>query len=152
MTIRWILAALHLLALGIGLGAVLWRAIGLRGPLDKPGLGRIFLADTLWGIAAVLWIVTGLMRAFGSYEKGTDYYVNSDAFMLKMGLLILILLLEIWPMVTLIRWRMGSSRQTLTDTSAAGAIATISWMQSALVVLMVFAATAMARGLGMDIW
>jgi putative membrane protein len=152
MTIRWLLAALHLVPLGLGFGAVLWRAVSLRGPLDRTGLSRVFLADTLWGIAAVIWIVTGLMRAFGGFEKGTEYYVSNDAFILKMVLLILILVLEIWPMVTLIRWRIGARSQTLSDTTAAGTLSSISWIQSVLVLLMVFAATAMARGLGMDIW
>ena len=152
MTVPWLLAALHLLALGIGLGAVMWRARSLRGELDKAGLQRVFLADTLWAVAAVLWIVTGLMRAFGGYEKGTDYYLGSDAFMLKMGLLVAILALEIWPMITLIKWRIAEKKGTLTDTSAARAMSNISWVQAGLVVLMVFSATAMARGLGMDIW
>jgi putative membrane protein len=152
MTVRWLLAALHLVPLGLGFGAILWRALGLRGALDQAGLGRVFLADTLWGVAALLWIVTGLLRAFAGFEKGTDYYLGNDAFILKMALLILILLLEIWPMVTLIRWRMQTRRQTLDNTSAAGGMATISWVQSVLVILMVFAATAMARGLGEELW
>lgn len=152
MLIRWLLAALHLIPLGLGLGAILWRAISLRATLDQTGLKRIFLADTLWGIAAALWIATGLLRAFGGYEKGTDYYLGNDAFWLKMGLLILIILLEIWPMVTLIQWRMRASRQTLTDTRAARIMSNISWVQTLLTVLMVFAATAMARGLGIEIW
>ena len=63
MTIRWLLAALHLLALGIGLGAVWVRGNALRGQPDKPALQQAFLADTFWGIAAALWIVTGLLRA-----------------------------------------------------------------------------------------
>ena len=149
---RWLLAALHLLPLGLGLGAVLWRAVSLRGVLDRAGLQRVFLADTLWGVAAALWIATGLLRAFGGYEKEANYYVSSDAFILKMALLVLIILLEIWPMVTLIQWRIRSNQGTLTDTAAARALANISWVQMGLTVLMVFAATAMARGLGMDIW
>jgi putative membrane protein len=149
---RWLLAALHLLPLGLGLGAVLWRAVSLRGVLDRAGLQRVFLADTLWGIAAVLWIATGLLRAFGGYEKGADYYVSNDAFILKMALLVLIIVLEIWPMVTLIQWRIRSNKATLTDTSAARAMSSISWVQMGLVILMVFVATAIARGLGMDIW
>jgi putative membrane protein len=152
MMMRWLLAALHLLPLGIGLGAVLWRGVSLRGPLDRVGLQRVFLADTLWGIAAVLWIVTGLMRAFGGYEKDTDYYLHNGAFLLKMILLVLIILLEIWPMVTLIQWRIRQGKQSLTDTSAASAIARISWVQSGLVVVMIFAATAMARGLWAGTW
>lgn len=152
MLIRWLLATLHLLPLGLGLGAVLWRAINLAGPLDNAGLRRVFFADTLWGIAAVLWIVTGLMRAFGGYEKGTDYYIHNGAFLLKMALLIAILALEIWPMITLIKWRIHQGRNTLTDTSAASAMSRVSWIQTGLVIAMIFAATAMARGYGANIW
>ena len=147
MLIRWLLASLHLLPLGLGLGAVIWRALSLRGTIDRAALQRAFLADTLWGIAAFLWISTGLLRAFGGYEKGTEYYMQNGAFLLKMALLILILALEVWPMITLIQWRIRQSRNTLTDTRAAGAISRISWIQTGLVIAMIFTATAMARGL-----
>src|ERR1041385_7129951 len=70
MTIRWLLAAVHLLALGVGLGAVWARGRALQALLDVPALRRVFYADSWWGIAAVLWIDTGLVRAFGGYEKG----------------------------------------------------------------------------------
>lgn len=148
MLLRWFLATLHLLALGIGLGAVWVRAGALRGPLDRAGLQRVFLADTFWGVAAALWIVTGLWRAFGGLEKGTAYYLQNSAFLLKMGLLVLILALEVWPMITLIRWRIRLGRNDMPDTTPASAMARISWIQVGLVILMVFAATAMARGYG----
>jgi putative membrane protein len=152
MWLRLLLAWLHLLALGIGLAAVWTRGRALRHPLDKASLQHVFLADTFWGVAAVLWIVTGLLRAFAGFEKGTPYYLQNDAFLLKMGLLGLILLLEVWPMVTLIRWRIRVGRGELPDTTPASAIARISWVQTGLVILMVLAATAMARGYGMQLW
>jgi len=114
MTIRWLLAAVHLLALGVGLGAVWARGRALQAPLEVPALRRVFSADTWWGIAAVLWIGTGLVRAFGGYEKGDFYYLHNHLFWAKMGLL----------------------------------AARISFVQALLVVLMVLAATAMARGYG----
>ena len=80
MMLRWILASFHLLALGIGLAAAWTRGRALQGQLDQAGFQRIFLADTFWGVAALLWIATGLMRAFGGIEKGTDYYLQSNAF------------------------------------------------------------------------
>jgi len=46
MTIRWLLAALHLLALGIGLGAVWARGRALQADLDVSGLRRVVYADT----------------------------------------------------------------------------------------------------------
>jgi putative membrane protein len=147
MTLRWLLASLHLLALPLGLGAVWARQRALRAALDAEGLRRVFLADTLWGVAALLWIGTGLVRAFGGLDKGASYYLHDHVFYAKMGLLALILLLEIWPMSTLIRWRIALGRGASIDTTPALALARISQVQAGLVVLMVFAATALARGL-----
>jgi putative membrane protein len=152
MILQWVLATLHLLALGIGLAAVWTRGRALRSQLDQPGLAHVFLADTFWGVAALLWISTGLVRAFGGVEKGTAYYLQNDAFLLKMALLLLILVLEVWPMVTLIRWRIQVRRGAVPNTTPAPALARISQVQAGLVILMVFAATAMARGYGMQLW
>jgi putative membrane protein len=152
MTMRWIFAALHLLALGIGLGAVWGRRRAPLGPLEDRGLDRLFYADSMWGMAALLWISTGLARAFGGLGKGTAYYLASDVFIVKMTLFVLILLLEIAPMLTLIRWRNARRRGAPLDTSRARTLATISTIQALLLVGMVLAATAMARGLGADLF
>lgn len=145
---RWLLAAVHLLALGIGLGAVWARSRALRGPLDAAGLRRVFAADTWWGVSAGLWILTGLLRAFAGYEKGAAYYLHNHLFLTKMGLLLLILALEIAPMIALIRWRAALGGGQLPDTSRAPSFARTSTLQAVLVVLMVIAATGMARGFG----
>lgn len=145
--LRWLLAALHLLALGIGLGAVGARARALRPPLDESRLPAVFLADSLWGLAALLWISTGLWRVLGGVEKSTAYYVQSNAFWIKMALLGLVLVLEAWPMATLVRWRIARSRGQPVDLRPAAAMARVSVAQAVLVVAMIFAAAAMARGL-----
>jgi putative membrane protein len=142
--LRWMLAAAHLLALGIGLGAVWVRARALRSDLDGGSLRRAFAADSLWGLAGALWIGSGLWRLLAGTEKSTGYYLQNHMFFAKMGFLVLLLLLELWPMTTLVRWRRGATP----DLQAARRIAGISYVQAALVVLMVFAATAMARGIG----
>jgi putative membrane protein len=148
MTIRWLLAAFHLLALGVGLGAVWARGRALQGDLDAAGLRRAFYADTWWGVAALVWIGTGLARAFGGFEKGSLYYLHNHVFWGKMGLLVAILVLELRPGVTLIRWRRLVARGDAPDTRGASRYAQVSFVQAALVVLMVLAATAMARGYG----
>ena len=148
MLTRWLFAAGHLLALGIGLGAVWVRGRALRAELDGAGLRRVFYADSWWGVAAVLWIGTGLVRAFGGLEKGRAYYLHNHLFWAKMTLLGLILALEIGPMVALVRWRAQLARGELPDTRGAERFARISFLQAGLVVLMVLAATAMARGYG----
>lgn len=150
--LRLVLAWSHLIALGIGLGAVWSRARALSAPSDESSLSRAFAADTWWGIAAVIWIVTGLWRWTAGMEKVPEYYVRNHAFLTKMALLAVILILEIWPMVTLIRWRAARRKGTLDMASIGGTaqrIAAISYVQTVTVVIMVALAVAMARGYGM---
>ena len=47
----------------------------------------------MWGVAALLWLVTGLLRAFGGLEKGTQFYLTSNLFWVKMTLFGIIVLL-----------------------------------------------------------
>ena len=149
MLIRWLFAALHLLGLGIGLGAVWARARAFRGPLDAAGLRRVFYADGWWGIAAAIWLGTGLVRVIGGLEKGMDYYLQNHVFWGKMALFVGLVALELSPMMTLMRWRVQVGRGETPDTGLAERFARISYMQALLVLLIVLAATAMARGIGM---
>ena len=150
--LRIALAGLHLLALGLGLGAVLSRGTMLREPPTNASLARAFRADTLWGIAAALWIGTGLWRVLGSSEKSMQYYLHNHLFYTKMALLAVILVLEVWPMMTLIRLRVAIARGEAGELSARSSmlrrIATISHVEAAIVVIMIFVAAAMARGYG----
>ena len=150
--LRVALAGLHLLALGLGLAAVIYRGSALREPIADASLKRAFKFDTMWGIAAVLWIATGLWRLLSEIEKPASYYFHNSFFDLKMSALILILLLEIWPMIALIRWRIqlkkGVAPASVATVAAARRIAMLSHIQALLVVVMVFAAAAMARGFG----
>ncbi|HEV8445375.1 MAG TPA: DUF2214 family protein [Gemmatimonadaceae bacterium] len=78
--LRLTLAALHLLALGIGLGGIWGRARELaQRPLEMSGMRRAFAADSWWGIAALLWLVTGLWRLFAGTEKATSYYTRDES-------------------------------------------------------------------------
>ncbi len=148
MSIRLLLAGFHLLALGIGLGAVWARGRALRSQLDPSGLRAAFLSDTWWGLAASLWIGTGLWRLLAGVEKDTGYYFQNHLFLTKMALLAVVLALEIRPMRALIGWRRRVARGEQPDTSGAPALARISFVQAGLIVLMVFVAAGMARGYG----
>lgn len=150
--LRVIVAALHLLALGIGMGAVITRGNTLRETLTADSLRRAFRADNLWAAAAALWLITGLWRLFGGLEKTTAYYLANHYFILKMALFVLIFALEVSPSVTLIRWRKalarGDSPAAFVVPATAKRIATVSHVQALILVLMIFAAAAMARGYG----
>ena len=143
--IAGLLSALHLLALGIGLGAVYARGRALRTPVE---LDRVFRADNFWGLAALLWLATGLLRAFGGFGKGTAYYMSHPLFHLKLTLFAIIFLLEIWPMITLIRWRLARRRGQAIELAAAPKLRLLNQIELALVVVIPFIAAMIARGIG----
>ncbi|PYM07055.1 MAG: DUF2214 domain-containing protein [Candidatus Rokuibacteriota bacterium] len=144
-----VVSALHVLALAIGLPSVFLRGRALKRALDAEGLRRLFAADNAWGVAALLWIVTGLLRAFGGLEKGTQFYLNSRLFWVKMALFAGVLALEAWPMVTFIRWRVQRGRGGAPDTSMARVFYVLNHAEMGLVVAIVFVASFMARGFGL---
>lgn len=148
MILRWLLASAHLLALAIGFAAIIIRARALGSSLDGFGLRRVLAADNWWGLAAFLWIGTGLARVLLGTEKATAYYTGNPVFWLKMGLFGMVFLLELLPMITLIQWRNALRRSVTPDLRSAPRLATISWLEAALVLSIIFVATALARGIG----
>jgi len=147
MLAHWSLAAIHLLAFALGFWAVLTRGTALsRLAAGTAPVRSVLVADNLWGISAVILLVTGGMRAFSGYEKGTDYYLHQPLFHLKMTLFVLILLLELMPMITLIKWRIAQGQGRSIDIGRSKVFARISHSQALLMMLMVIAATGMARG------
>ncbi|KDR26631.1 MULTISPECIES: DUF2214 family protein [Caballeronia] len=153
MLIRWLLAALHLLAFGFALGSVLARARALRRldpaesiQANELRLRDVFRSDSVWGVTAIVLIVTGVTRAFGGFEKGGAFYLHEPLFHLKMTALVVILLIEVSPMLALIRWRIALAQGGPIDLTRARRFAWLSDLEAGLVMLMVIAASGMARG------
>jgi putative membrane protein len=146
MLLPWTVAVAHLLALGIGLGAVWTRARTLRAPLGPEAIRRVLAADTWWGVAALLWIATGLWRAFGGLEKPAAYYLAHPLFHAKIGLFLLIFLMELGPMTTFIKWRSQIKRGETPDTRVAPTYATVSTVQAIIVIVIVVCGVGLARG------
>jgi putative membrane protein len=150
--LRITLAVLHLLALGIGMGAIYARGRSAQRLGESPQMLRAtFAADNWWGMAALLWIATGLWRAFAGTEKLPSYYWANHVFYAKMGMFALIFLLELRPMITLMRWRRAGQSGLIDSGQLATkgrTIARISDLQLLLLIGMVTAAVMMARGYG----
>lgn len=65
-----------------------------------------------------------------------------------MALFLAIVLLELWPMVTLIRWRMMKAKQQPIDLTSVPKLQRVRQLQLVLLLAMPFVAAGMARGIG----
>jgi putative membrane protein len=147
MNTSYLLAVLHLLTFGLGFGSCWARAAALKKVKDNSGLDAVFFADNLWGVSALMWIVTGLWRALGGLEKGTDYYLASTAFQIKMALFIAIFIIELKPMITFYKWRALYKRGETIDLSQSPSLARLTCIELVLLIPIVFMAAAMSRGI-----
>lgn len=153
MILPSLFASLHYLALPVGLGGLWMRGryiLALSQDFnDSLALERLFIADNFWGAGALLWILTGLMRAFGGLEKGSSFYLHSHLFWVKMGLFATVAILEVLPMSLFIRWRLNrKSGRPLKGEDKLLVLRRINAIEAVLVFLIPFVASAMARGLG----
>jgi len=64
---------------------------------------RIQRADQFYGMSAILILIFGILRVV-YFEKGVDYYLSNNFFLIKIGLFIIVGLLSIYPTVYYKRW------------------------------------------------
>jgi putative membrane protein len=145
MIVAALLSAIHMLTLALGAGAIFARGRALAGPLDDAGWRRLLAADTAWGVAALLWIASGVARVFfGGKEPG--FYWRNGFFWVKLVLFLLVFTFEQAPMMTFIRARRARSQGAAMPRFPIDAYRHINTIELALVVTIVVVAAFMARG------
>ena len=145
MIISALLSAIHVLALAVGLGSLGMRGFALAGRLDEPTWDQLLGADTAWGVAAGLWIASGLARVFRG-GKTPGFYWHNGLFWTKLGLFALVFAIELRPMITFIRVRAARRNRAAVPAFSVDGYRTINSVEIALVVAIVFVAAFMARG------
>jgi putative membrane protein len=139
------LSAIHMLTLALGLGGLFVRGRALSSPLDNADWKRLLAADNAWGLAAVLWIASGLGRVFLG-GKEPSFYWRNGFFWTKLGLFGMVFALELAPMITFIRVRGARRRGTPLPRFSLETYRRINAAEVVLVVAIVFVAAFMARG------
>ncbi|MGC4070258.1 MAG: DUF2214 family protein [Polyangiaceae bacterium] len=143
------LPVLHLALLPAGMATLLLRARALGAARSREELARVFFWDNAYGLVALLWIVTGLLRVFGPADKGTDYYVGNVVFWVKMSAFLGVFLLELLPMVTFVKWRIAIKRGTVIELDGPReSLLRRHFQEATLLVVIAIAAASMARGIG----
>jgi putative membrane protein len=145
VVISALLSAVHILTLALGLGAVFMRGRALARPLDEAGWQRLLTADNVWGVAAGLWIASGLARVFFGGKEPAFYWRNGF-FWVKLALFGLVFALELTPMMTFIRVRAARKRSAALPRFSLDAYRRINSAEVVIVVAIVFVAAFMARG------
>jgi len=120
-----------------------------RGPIDGALVRRLAIVDGVFGLAALVVLVAGLLRVF-YFEKGAAYYFHDVPFLVKLALFAIVGLLSIYPTRQFLGWRRAQRRgEAVTpDPARIATIRRVLHVEATLLVLVVLCASLMAHGVG----
>ena len=151
MLINSIMAALHHIFAFTLTACLIYEFVAFRKGLVIEEARRIQRIDLIYGISSGLLIAVGFLRVF-YFEKGSNYYFHNYVFWTKMALFAIVGMLSIYPTIRFIRWnpRIKENRAPEIPDDEFKRVRMILLLEIAGIVLILFAAPMMARGIGMS--
>ncbi len=147
MTATITAAFIHHAAAFLIVAALMVELVVLRNELTIASARSVLRMDMVYGIAALVLLVAGFLRVFHT-EKGSDYYFDSGAFLVKLGLFIVVGLLSISPTIRFMSWRkpLREGRVPTFDDGARRKIRRLIHVELTLLFVIMLMAVMMARG------
>ena len=119
----------------------------IRQDLTLVSARRLQVTDLVFGISAGALLLIGLGRVF-LFEKGSDYYFHSYAFIAKLSIFLVVGLLSMIPTIEFLSWNKPLSEGKAPDISAKQLRLVTAVIHGELfaIVLILLCAAIMARG------
>jgi putative membrane protein len=140
-------AFLHHLAAFTLVAALVVEFVLIRDELTIRTARKLQRADQIFGAAAGLVLILGLLRVF-YFEKGASYYANSTPFIAKASLFVAVGLLSIYPTLEFLSWgkALKQGQSPVVSARKMGSIRSVIHVELAGVVLLILCAALMAKG------
>ena len=144
-----LMAFLHHLAAFTLVAALAVEVALFRPPLSVAQARRLLRTDAVFGTAATLVLIVGLLRVT-YFEKGPAYYWHDSYFLLKLSAFIVAGLISIYPTVTFLSWKRELASGTAPQPSAERTrrVRLCLMLELAAILVILFGAAMMARGFG----
>ena len=148
--INSIMASLHHIAAFTVAACLVYEFVAYRQNLTVAEARNIQRVDLAYGIAAGLVLVVGFLRVY-FFEKGSPYYFSNHIFWTKIVLFTIVGLLSIYPTIRYIKWNpvLETNKSPEISDAEYKNIRLLLWLEMIGLILILFAAPAMARGIGM---
>ena len=145
-----IMAFLHHLAAFTLAGVLIYEHTAFRKDMTLAEARRLQRMDMIYGISAAILLVVGLLRVF-NFEKGASFYAQNWFFWTKMIGFALASLLSIYPTVRFVSWNKSFAKNQTPEISdqEVARIKLILRLELLGIVIIIFSAAMMARGVGM---
>nr|MEE4268794.1 DUF2214 family protein [Candidatus Krumholzibacteria bacterium] len=137
--------ALHYLGFAAMFAALVLQLNFFQSSVDGAVARKLARTDAVYGLSALVVLVTGLLRVF-LFEKPPSYYGHNYLFHIKVTVFLVAALLSIYPTVRFLRHKQAQDGEKVEYPRAIGVL--LKW-ELALLVSIPFLAVMMAHGYGM---
>jgi len=143
------MAFLHHLAAFTLVAALALEVALFKPPLTVVQARRLQRTDLIFGVAAVVVLVVGMLRV-AFFEKGPGYYWRDAFFLIKLGAFILAALISIYPTVTFLSWSKALKAGVAPEVGEARtrSVRMCMMLELTAIVVILGCAALMARGFG----
>ena len=143
------MAFLHHLAAFTLVAALALEVALFKPPLTVVQARRLQRTDFIFGVAAVVVLVVGMLRV-AFFEKGPGYYWRDAFFLIKLGAFILAALISIYPTVTFLSWSKALKAGVAPEVGEARtrSVRMCMMLELTAIVVILGCAALMARGFG----
>ncbi|HET8881738.1 MAG TPA: DUF2214 family protein [Solimonas sp.] len=142
-----ILPWVHYVAVFVMIGALMVQMYLLKLSAVADAVRSIARVDRIYGVAALLVFVTGLLRVWHG-GKGADYYWHNGAFHGVIGLFVLAALVSVVPTLRFIRWRKAVDAGALPAEGEARKTRMLVHVELSLIFIVALLITMVAKGYG----
>jgi putative membrane protein len=100
---------LHFIGIMVMMGTLITEHVILKPDISLNNLKSLGIIDLIYGISAVIVLITGLLRWF-VVGKGAEFYTKNPIFHTKLTLFVVIFVLSIFPTIKFIKWSRQARR------------------------------------------
>jgi putative membrane protein len=146
-----IFAYIHYLSFALMAVSLTLELLIFKAEVTLKDAKKLLFADTVYGLAAIAIVASGVLRLL-YYAKGSEYYTANPIFWVKMGLLIVVSLLSLYPTISYLRWIPAVRKDEAPTVSEVQGklIPNLIRAELAGLALIPITATLMARGIGLS--
>ena len=96
---------LHYIGIMVLMGSVIAEHVMLKPGINKEQIKSLATIDLIYGLSAVIVLITGLLRWFLVDPKGAEFFNKNPLFHIKITLFVIVAILSIFPTIKFLKWR-----------------------------------------------
>ena len=150
ITAQIIVNYLHYISFMMLFAALVMEHLLIKPSMPRLELRRLAAIDAIYGISAIVVLVTGLLKVM-KYGKGPEYYMNTWVFHAKLTLFIVAVALSILPTIKILKAHKTAAQDNAgSDVTLPGFLKHVIRLELLFIALLPLLGAMMALGVGIN--